>query len=136
MVIITKVIEINEAQVVIQVCIDEFLKKNKVCVLGAATIDETNRYVELAQARAIALARRILAEGLDAVDPAEYLSPAASPALATPPAHVPLPTAVPSSATPTKTAEPPIIQPTAVSPIDSQVEETLPDPTELPDVPW
>lgn len=128
--------EISERYAAIEVSI--MLEQKEVSVVGFALASESGRFVELAQARAIALARRILAEGLDAVDPADYLSSDASPVLVTPPAHAPSPTAVPPPPpNPTKTAESPVSQPTAVPDTsDTQVEEALPDATDLPEVPW
>lgn len=107
--------------------------ERKVCVFGTASVVENGRFIELAQARAIALARRILAEGLDAVDPADY-------ATAVPHTHQPTvvpPTAMPDAAPasiPETDTPPTNLQPQSANRLPTP--EPRKDETDLPEVNW
>ena len=107
-------------------------------VMGSALQGESGRYVELAQARALLLARQLLEQGLDAVNPDDYLTTSgrrvqskAKPAASTPMSPSPAPTSVPS------VVEPAVAKPAVQPDLEPPVElDTPADPSDFPDVPW
>lgn len=128
--IISNLVQVDENMAIISVTVSS--DSNKVVVCGTAMSNESGRFVELAQARAIVLAQQILAEGLDAVDPAAYVTAKSStaPVPATPTVVSP----PPSSQTPSPEPETtPVIEPSPSSP---GLTEAGADADDLPDVPW
>lgn len=70
--VVAHLVELTEQLAIVTASV--ITEQYEVSVLGFARPNECANYAELAQARALVLARQILAEGLDAVNPGTYLT--------------------------------------------------------------
>lgn len=132
--ITSNLVQIDEDMAVFSVMV--LSEPNKVIVYATALSGESGRYMELAQARALVLARQILEQGLGSVNLDDFVTPpieqeqlAAKAQTNIPPVVIPPPTA--------PAVEPAITRPDAQpQQPDVTVSGSSPDPSSLPEVPW
>lgn len=135
MIITATAIKLNDQQAIVQICV-EGGEERKVCALGSAWAQESGRYIELAQARAMVLARQILEQGLEAVSPDDFMTP--------PIGQEPLVAKARTTISPVVTPPPslPTVEPVMTQPdarpqqLDVTGSGFFPDPSGLPEVPW